>query len=254
MIRSINREMNNVHIRRATTKVVATLAVLAAIGVASRAEAGTAPNSLVAYWNFNEHAGGINDFSIPIAADAGAGDIDLSGWGGNAEFATVFTGSVSPNALFGDNAGTRLAVEAGMGFAGNDTYIEFQVSMAGREDLALSYAYRAHAQSSGNSFSDHIWSWSTDGVNYNPAMTADVSDNFSANINGYHTESLDFSAFTDLNEATDVTLRLTLSGATLASGKTYLDNIQIHGNLIPAPGALAAFALAGLCGTRRRRS
>lgn len=236
---------------RATSVVMLGIVMVSFALITSAAQAGVS-DSLIAYWNFNDEPSG----AIPasLQANVGSGEIDLSGWEGGADIGSGFSGSGTElNALFGDPAGNSFRLWGGTdGSPGNFTHIDFQFSMADRQNLSISFALRPQwsPASGDHTFDTHIWSWSTDGVNFNDALGYELTE--FGGISNWELRDLDFSSVTGLNGAEEVTLRLTLSGANSAQ-RTSFDNIQLHAAAIPAPGALALLGLAGLSVGRTRR-
>lgn len=214
-----------------------------------------AQSSLLAYWTFNNTTGGSpagysttaasygeaynaallriscnTSKSAVFAASAYADVSNLagamgSGWGS-------FAGATL-NALPPDVAGGTLTV---VGTANNGRAITFVLSGAGYRDFAVSYDSRNTA----SGYNGLQWSWSTDGMTFtNLGSSPMLSTTFA-------TFSQDFGAATALNEAPAVYLRLTLSGATSASGNFRLDNVQIRANPTGTgsnPLAVSALAL-----------
>lgn len=217
-------------------KTFATIATLASsLAFASAATADT----LIAYWNFND----FDTSDANIAADAGSGNLNMTGWGGPVQ---SFAGSTE-NALFDDEAGGSLSLQGGSPtdgiFPGNNTFIDFEISMAGFQDLEISYWTRR----TGTGFDSNQWSYSINGVDFidfGPEIDPDSST---------AGEVIVMPTLTGANDAASVTLRYTLDGATSNSGNNRIDNVQINATLIPAPGALALLGLAGAIGTTRRR-
>lgn len=107
----------------------------------------------------------------------------------------------------------------------NGLSIVFKLSTIGYSDLILNYATRGTA----TGFSTHNWSYSTNGTTFTPFSTITGRTSTS-----YSNQTVDFSSITALNNATDVYIRLTVSGAstTTASGNNRLDNINFTGTVI----------------------
>ncbi|TVQ60595.1 MAG: hypothetical protein EA378_10925 [Phycisphaerales bacterium] len=63
----------------------------------------------------------------------------------------------------------------------------------------------------------------------------------------------DFSMGSGLDFADNAIIRIVFDGATGSAGNNRLDNVQITGAFIPAPGAFALLGLGGLAAARRRR-
>lgn len=206
-------------------------------------------DTLISYWNFNDEPSGAIDG--PLQANVGSGQIDVSGWGGSSSIGSGFVGGgTDENSLFGDPAGNSFRLA---GTDGNFTHIDFQFTMADRQDLSMSYALRPQwsSASGDHTYNFHIWSWSTNGVDFTETIGYEIAE--FGGVSDWWTYDLDFSPVSALNGAEDVTLRLSLGGAN-SSQFTSFDNIQVQGSFIPAPAALSLFGFAGLsfCRTRRR--
>ncbi|MFN3530726.1 MAG: T9SS type A sorting domain-containing protein [Bacteroidia bacterium] len=184
---------------------------------------------LVAYWNqnSNEVSPGVFGFSpasFPQAADSGIGNIVLTnfmtdtGATGLYSFVPSFAGTTI-NARGTDPSGGSLSIQGGTNNGNNGAHLDIQVSMTGRQNLILSYATRR--TSSG--FSTQTYAYSTDGTNFT-VFGADSNINASA----FELKTVDFSAVSALTNAANVTIRITVDGATTVTGNTRFDNIQIN--------------------------
>ncbi len=205
-------------------------AVLASGSLAVAAQA-----DLLAYWNFNDldipgtgttNVPGDGNVPLSISADAGTGDLSLADWGGSVQ---DFAGSTL-NALFGDASGASLSLQHGSGgLDGNGTWIEFSISMSGYENLQLSWAGRG----TGSGFSSNQVSYSTDGVTF-----IDFGGPYDSTQTSFELYEFDFGSL--LDDANDVTIRITFDGATTAAGNNRLDNVQFNATLIsPDPVAVS---------------
>jgi hypothetical protein len=92
-------------------------------------------------------------------------------------------------------------------------------SMTGYENPILTFATRGTS----TGFSTHQWSWSTDNVSYTNfgTNTANTGSTFTV-------KTLDLSAINSVDNVATVYLKLTVSGATSASGNNRLDNFVIN--------------------------
>lgn len=213
-------------------KKFATIAAVAS----SLAFAAAAQADLVAYWNFNDIDTGADTF----AADAGSGTVDVSAFGGNVQN----FGGTEENALFGDEAGGSLSLQGGADQAGNGTWIDIIVSTSGLQDVVLSYAGRG----TGTGFNNNQVSYSTDGQSF-----TDFGDAYDSTHSSFELYEFDFGSA--LDDASEVTLRITFDGSTSSAGNNRIDNLQVNASVIPAPGALALLGVAGvIAGGRRRRA
>lgn len=199
--------------------------VAALLGVADLAGA-----ELVAGWNFN----GFNpQTDLTVAADRGSGLIDLNEVAGGLN---AFAGTTA-NAVTGDAAGLALSF-VGQSLNGRSIYIHADVGSA--TQMTISFA----ARRTDTGFSDNrleLWvagAWTTVGT-------------FAAGSD-WPVSRFDFEMPSMLGVGT-ATLRLTLGGATTATGNLRLDNLRVETRAVPTPGALALLGLAGLASRRRRR-
>ncbi|MFN3530725.1 MAG: T9SS type A sorting domain-containing protein [Bacteroidia bacterium] len=204
------------------------LAVLS-LAVFSVPSAGQISPELIAYWNqnSNEIQPGVFGFtaaSFPQAADSGVGNIMLTNFltdtnlNGAYTFVPSFAGTTI-NALGVDLAGGSLSIQAGTNLGNNGANLDMQISMTGREELILSYATRR--TSSG--FSSQAYSYSTDGINFVPFG---VDNNI--NTSTFESKSVNFSSAMALADAPNVTIRITIDGATTSTGNVRFDNIQLN--------------------------
>lgn len=198
----------------------------------------TASAELIAYWHFNNYPG-LSVPPNPTPADVGSGSIRWYPEGGPIEVQGLGT---NLNALPGYE-GTQAVVLGA--FFGTSRMVDFDISMADMKDLTVSYA----TMGTPLSWKSHRWQWSLDGVNFTEAASATVNVN-----QAWQRITIDFSSVAALTNAAQVTLRLVLDDAVIDNvGFTWVDNFQMHGTLIPAPGVLALLGIAGMMGQTRRR-
>lgn len=229
--------------------------LLAAVAVA--ALAGSAHADLLAYWNFN----------VSTAGTGGAlGTLDT--WNGSGFPADVGSGLLTSNitrntnpvtndgtlgtfggdllnSLFGDATGGALAVQGGASTINNGNWFQFEVPTTGYEDIILTYATRG----TGTGFNSHDVSYSVNGGGF-VGLGAHAAQNTSTWV--LHTT--DLSAVAAADNVASLVIRITLNGATGATGNNRFDNVQINGTQIPTPGSLALLGLGGLVAARRRRA
>lgn len=223
-----------------------------------------ARGDVVAYWNFNSYTTGSTLGRLDSIAPAqGAGTLTI---GGGSPVLSFNTSLVSPaNGTVGAFTGTplnslesasvngALAVIGGIGsVTTNGGWVQFAISMTGLQDLEVSFATRG--TSTGHRAGQ--LSWSTDGTSFT---------NFGAAWDGGASSSFflvqrDLSGISALNDAANVFVRLTLSGATGTSGNNRIDNVQFNATPLVIPLPPAAWAglstMAGVVGfvaIRRRR-
>jgi hypothetical protein len=202
-------------------------ALIAAVAVAVPAKA-----DIIAYWNFNMTSGSLYSWS----ADMGSGTLTLDpAW----TQLSVTTGTTT-NAEGPDPAGDALGLRSN---ANNGLTMDFVVDTTGYEDIILSFAATRNNQG----FDEDAVLYSTDGVNYTQFST------FNPSNGSWGTVIADMSAVAAVEDAGTIYLRLKFDSAQNNNGTTTLDNVRIIGTVIPTPGAVALFGMAGLVAVRRRR-
>jgi len=100
----------------------------------------------------------------------------------------------------------------------NGKSIVLKFSMSGYENPILTFATRGTS----TGFNTHQWAWSTDNVSYTNFGTNTVN-----NTSTFLLRTLDLGAIDALDQAVEVYIRLTVSGATSATGNNRLDNIVL---------------------------
>lgn len=213
---------------------------------------------LVAGWDFQTTAnGGTATAASPntpklYTANFGTGTFFLNGQNGSSDWFVPASGST--NTELNAFAGTSL--NAGPGFStttsgaaaltlvnqtANGKSAVFRFSMAGFQDLVVSYA----TQRTATGFTNQVWAFSTDGTNWTDHQT------ISGLPTAFAVQSLN--TITGLNGATDAYLRLTVTGATAAAGNNRLDNIQFNATAVPEPTSLLLVGSIALGGFAYRR-
>jgi len=193
---------------------------------------GTAPalaqQDLLGYWNFNSPATSGNPWPAPVEPAFGNGAITYNVGTGNL---SDLDGNTS-NAQGGDAAGGSFSVEND---AENGNYFDIAVSTEGAENIELTFWVRRTS----TGFDNNSVRYSTDGgATFTQQFTFNPDDTSSGAV-----ETFDFSGITALNNNPDVVLRITLDGATSASGNNRYDNITVRGDLQPTGGPLALTAI-----------
>ncbi|RLS73747.1 MAG: PEP-CTERM sorting domain-containing protein [Planctomycetota bacterium] len=216
---------------------------------------------LVAGWDFQTTTnGGTATAASPntpkqYTANFGSGGLFLDGQNGSSDWFVPATGSTNTelNAFSGTaiNAGTGFSTTTGGAAAlalinqtANSKSAVFRFSMAGFQELVVSYA----SQRTNSGFTSQAWSYSTDGVNWTDHQTV-------SNLPlAFATQTL--GAITGLDGATDAYLRLTLAGASSATGNNRIDNIQFNATAVPEPTSMllaGSVALGGVFLRLRRK-
>ena len=197
----------------------------------------------IAYWaqNDNDLPGGGFGFtpdSFPQDADVGAGVLFLEDFLETVNAAGAYTSIPSfagstINALPGFAAGGSLSIQGGTGLANNGASIVLLVDTTGFENLELSWAW----QSTATGFNDRALAWSVDGQDFTTFATEVTSGAIS-----FRREAYNLSAIPELNDQPEVWLRVTLNGATNATGNNRFDNILIEGSPIGAAPRFTVFS------------
>ena len=174
---------------------------LALVGAAPDADA-----ALLSYYNFNDGN---------LVADGGtAGTATVNNK--TQPFDYVADAGTTLNAANGDAAGTGLRLRNN-GQASGAT-VTFNLSTSGFEDLVLTFAQGENASSS---FNTTKVSYSTDaGISFTDLITLS-----SATDQAFQLLTGDFSSVAAVNNQAALQVRLTFSGATGNSARTYLDNV-----------------------------
>ncbi len=234
----------------------------------------SASAALVAAWDFQTTTnGGTAASASPTTpnffnANFGSGGLYLDGTNGSSLWFVPATGSTgtelnsfSGTALNADvgigmsttTSGTAcLAVVGGAsngagGFLANGKSMVFAFSMAGMQNLDISYA----TQRTGTGFTSQVWEYSTDGTNWF-AVGSNNSIQSSFALGTGSTTS--FAGISGLDGAATAFLRLTVTGATSGTGNNRIDNVIFNADVVPSPGVLALLGVAGVVGSRRRRA
>lgn len=125
---------------------------------------------------------------------------------------------------------TALLLRGGKNRSAEDKFLVFEFSMAGQENLNVTYA--ADALTDG--FTTHTWSYSSNGTVWTDLETVNPAPGFS---------TLTLNQTIVLDNATTAYLRLQVSGSGAASGQNLIDNIILSAT--PIAGALGGGSSGG---------
>lgn len=162
---------------------------------------------LPAIWRFDAGA----PFAAPLWADTGNARLLLDEWRGSV-------------ASFSGVTGDALALA---GMSGNGSAVLLKLSMTGYRGLKVSFQTRG----TDSGYNSGTWAWSLNGATFttlSAVNTASTSATFAS-------RTVDFSNVSVLDNAPDVTLRYTLSGATTSSGNNRIDDVQISATVAASP-------------------
>jgi hypothetical protein len=237
------------------------IAMLVVAGAAAAAQA-----DVIAYWNFNAAPSAANTFNggqvgpLSTAITSGAGSISLANGlilnsaaanaaanGNVGSFGGSTLGGVS-----GEVAGQALSITAGIAgagsapFAANGGQVIFSIDASSVvSGLTMSYATRGTA----TGFNAQNWAYSTDnGSTWIPTTTYS-----GALTSTFVLRTVALPATGAAYGNSNLLVRLTVAGATNASGNNRIDNVLIEG-VVPTPASAAILGLGGLVAARRRRA
>ena len=201
--------------------------------------------SLIAGWDFQTMTNGgtaaaTNNAPLLYQANFGSGSLHLNGAHGssiwisstNSSNQVTGFGGTTLNAAAGFSTSTAspsaLALLPGASNAANGNSVVFKAEMTGRKDLSVSYATRG--TSSG--FTTQTWSVSTNASNWTEVsvQTGRTNTNFTA---------ITLPVITNVNGASNVFLRMTVTGATSSSGNNRIDNVQLIASTYAPPDTIA---------------
>lgn len=157
---------------------------------------------LSASWNFDTGA----PYANPLPSDTGTATLDTTNWGG---VVTSFAGTT----------GQALALAENGRISGNGTSVDLRVSMTGRRNLVVNFATRGTS----TGYTTGTWSWSTDGVNFSTLAGVNTATTGTTFVN----RTVSFVG-TGVDNASNVTLRYTLSGATGTAGNNRIDDLTVN--------------------------
>ncbi|MDT8450791.1 MAG: ExeM/NucH family extracellular endonuclease [Wenzhouxiangellaceae bacterium] len=190
----------------------------------------------LAYWAQNDNAlpGGGFGFtpdSFPQPADVGAGFIVLRDFDASLDASGAYAfiqsfGGTAENALPGFASGGSLAPQGGAGTANNGMSIEILVDTTGFENIRVSWAQRGTS----TGFASRRFAWSAESATFTEFAVDDGTLGSS-----WQTRSHDLSSVDALADNPLAVFRITLDGATGASGNNRFDNILVEGTEIGAP-------------------
>lgn len=185
---------------------------------------------IVCAWTFDGITGANSGASntekvIPSNTEWGVGTFYADGTNGSSDLnngespeINAFGGNVLNDPRDNPSASQAVAIAS---TSANGKSVVFKFSMAGFQNLQLSYAQRGTA----TGFSTETWSYSTDGVNFTELETINGT-----NVTTFTLREVDFTSATTLNDAADVYIKLTVDGCTSGSGNNRIDNVVFRAN------------------------
>jgi hypothetical protein len=193
--------------------------------------------TVVASWSFDAlvaasdalpTANVINADFGPLASNA---TIYLNGTNGSSTWVSVttnpeltaFGGSTLNDPRTPTNSGNALSLANS---TANGKSVIFKFTTLGYQGVLLSFSTRGTA----TGFNAHTWEWSTDNVTYTAFGT-----NTANTTSTFLQKTIDMTAVTAVNNAPNVYIKLTVSGATSSAGNNRIDNFVIKATDVTPP-------------------
>jgi trimeric autotransporter adhesin len=180
------------------------------------------------YWDFNTGAGTVANvkWPSPVAATTSITGATLTHSFTKTE---DFGGSTLDAAGFTATAGSSFSV---LDNANNGNSLILNVATSNYENINFTYATRGTT----TGFTTHTIDYSTDGSTYTNITTIT-----GRNATSFSLQTVSFSAISTVNNNVNFKIRITLSGATNASGNNRFDNFRITGTpIVAANNAIVA--------------
>lgn len=181
----------------------------------------------ITYWTFDELPEKPNTPSVLTGLQSAVIYCNNE-WGSNA-FITETAGnelSALSGTTLGDPRQTNGYAGKALAFsnlsANNKSFV-LNFSTQGFYDISLTFALRR----SGTGFKKLTWSWSIDGVNYEPLQNGVLQI---VGDGEYKISGLDLRHLSEVDNCENLYLRAQLSGATSATGNLRIDNITVYGS------------------------
>lgn len=234
--------------------------------------AGHAPGDVVTQWNFNSPVDDDTTSTGTLTPNIGAGTASLVGGVTSPGFSAGGTTGAAPSSssdpafASGDNSGWQTTTYAAQGAENGLRGVGFALSTVGYDNLLITWDQR-HSNTSSR-FAQ--FQYSLDGSNFTSAGLAG-NGLFEATLGGdvwYNSRTVDLSSIVGAANNANFAFRVvavfdpalgnaysasTAASSYAATGTWRFDMVTVNGTLIPAPGALALLAMAGMIGTRRSR-
>lgn len=181
----------------------------------------------ITYWTFDELPEKPNTPSVLTGLQSAV--IYCNNEWGSSSFITETAGnelSALSGTTLGDPRQTNGYAGKALAFsnlsANNKSFV-LNFSTQGFYDISLTFALRR----SGTGFKKLTWSWSIDGVNYEPLQNGVLQI---VGDGEYKISGLDLRHLSEVDNCENLYLRAQLSGATSATGNLRIDNITVYGS------------------------
>lgn len=181
----------------------------------------------ITYWTFDELPEKPNTPSVLTGLQSAV--IYCNNEWGSSAFITETAGnelSALSGTTLGDPRQTNGYAGKALAFsnlsANNKSFV-LNFSTQGFYDISLTFALRR----SGTGFKKLTWSWSIDGVNYEPLQNGVLQI---VGDGEYKISGLDLRHLSEVDNCENLYLRAQLSGATSATGNLRIDNITVYGS------------------------
>ncbi len=184
------------------------------------------------YWDFNTAvtAVGSNKWPSPLNSTLSAGNVVGGVLTHNFTVTDNFAGSALDAAGFTSTAGQSFSV---VDMANNNNSLLLNVPTNNYNNIKFSYATRGTS----TGFTTHTIDYTIDGTNFinKNTITGRTNTTFASFIE-------DFSSISGCNNNPNFKIRITVSGATNASGNNRFDNFRVQGTAIVAANTVTATA------------
>ncbi|RYZ88837.1 MAG: hypothetical protein EOO68_26040, partial [Moraxellaceae bacterium] len=205
---------------------------------------GVSAQTTLAGWTFDSTVANPNTPKTVLAnvgTQVNAAELYANGTNGSSNWIAAteldaFAGALTNDPRTTPSAGLSYSLLGGTSNAANGKAIVLKFSMTGFENPVLTFVTRG--TSSG--FATHQWAYSVDGLTFTNfgTNTANTGSTFTL-------RTLDLSAINAVDNASALYLRLTVSGATSASGNNRLDNFVVKAtglkSITPSVTSIADF-------------
>lgn len=212
---------------------------------------GIQTNAQLAAWTFDTTAAvpnTPNNLAANVGVQSGTAFIYANGTNGSSSWITATAGNELTT--FGGNvlndpratqiAGNAYTLLGGTGNSANGKSIVLKFSMLGFENPILTFATRGTS----TGFNSHQWAWSVDNITY-----TNFGTNTANTGTTFLTRTLDLSSINDVDNVSDVYLRLTVSGATNATGNNRFDNFVINASTVVSGPTVTTTAASSISTT-----
>jgi len=201
----------------------------------------------LAAWSFPTTTAAPNtptSFAAEFGTQSGTAMMYANGTNGSSSFSQINASNTELNMFGGSTVNDPKGTPSTTGAlaivnqSANGKSIVIKFSMTGYQNPIVTFAI----QRTGTGFTDQAWDYSIDGVNFTNATTVNsIASSFAL-------KTVDLSSFNSIDNAANVYLRITFTGATAAAGNNRIDNIQIKATAASFTPVVTASTFNGTVG------